>query len=1272
MSAMNDFKEIFLKGIDELKQNLWITEGYSRVALFIGAGFSRNAETNSGHPLPDWNGLKNIFISELCQNDKNLFKGNFQNKDCLIIASEYEAVLGYDELKKSIERVILSESPKTSVLHKKLLQLPWSDVFTTNYDDLLEDADETGIYSFVTNQDQISELLHPMIVKLHGSICKTEKYIITEEEYRTYPQKYPVFLNTVRQTLLENSLLLIGFSGSDPNFKRWIGWIRDNTGSNRKKIYLYGALGYSKHDYKYYSKLGITPLDFCSLEDTSIKNHSLATEYLIHELANSAPKSVHEYPMEGTPQILLPPPSGELEAMSQRFHVDEQQTTNYPKLRLHGDAINRLMKQRINYPGWILPPSHNRRRMVNWSEWTVISEIMSSIEKSDIRIKIKILNELWFKHIVNYAPLYPQVASKTFEVLNEWKEVVESNHGNGSVYGDFDEIETIWLSLVIQLVEWAAVFSDIDLYNNALSLIDIHTLDMVTRSRMSYASCLLSISQLNIESLTTCLSAWKAEESIPLHLALQARLLKDLGHSDEAVSLAEKALYQLAKEIPTRSSGIEKRSTRAWLQLLMNSLVDNSSRNPAEYKINYDPWIELQNLNNSLKGSRPLQKEDVSYSNDSYDSNVVTTYSLGVQFPYNEYYPAFCAAQMLLHLPIPIRHMPKAFSQAAIWLGLLYPKLSITLQILTGDESSIEQWMDSVAVLSFNESVLEELYAQSYQCVQWFVSSESANLGIHQSEKTLQYRSFITSLDILGRIAFRMSKEQIINLFTLAFKLYSTTPFSGSYPLFTHLEKMFTKLKVSISRETLTSILEDIACLPLAPAENCRNGHLENYYPEPFNSIEPELLMTISRQQISGFERSVKYLIEKLEHGSDYEKGRAEYRLGKLSLAKFLLKTELDEIQKILSKIKCSECNVYSGYSCKFNFSSEWEYCKNYSGTEIKAYNLLRRGWKFWLEKGREGRMSTSYIGAGIHYINEIMSVSDLPYFRGDSISIKVAWTTHEKSILLGQVLDWWERIQEEYKTLSEDLFKSKVISAVDSIIYFLADFILPCWKDLSPETSEKVISLYRAFKKLDINMLDLEPFTVILFDESINRIVLNISQGLLSLDRRVVAKALSAILIWKIYGTLGTLPPAPECLVIRLASKIEYGSSNSKLECLKELLLLLKYSHENLGVAELEAIGNVCGSLFYQTTPKSIDEMIRFGYSNHSINRQEFLQIRLMVSKLALLFLKKEKNNEKNLYNSVKIWVNQVTNERIPIVRENWIEVQKALNEETSNESRE
>ena len=68
----------------------------------------------------------------------------------------------------------------------------------------------------------------PRIVKLHGSLPAQFPLIVTEEDYRTYPTKFAPFVNTVQQAMMETVFLLIGFSGDDPNFLNWSGWVRDN------------------------------------------------------------------------------------------------------------------------------------------------------------------------------------------------------------------------------------------------------------------------------------------------------------------------------------------------------------------------------------------------------------------------------------------------------------------------------------------------------------------------------------------------------------------------------------------------------------------------------------------------------------------------------------------------------------------------------------------------------------------------------------------------------------------------------------------------------------------------------------------------------------------------------------------------------------------------------------------------------------------------------------------------------------------------------------
>src|SRR5207249_2970550 len=125
-----------------------------------------------------------------------------------------------------------------------LLELPWADVFTTNYDTLLERTEVPGRnYQIVSTPNELTTAFAPRIVKLHGSFHAQIPLIITEEDYRRYPRDFAAFVNSVQQSLLENAFVLLGFSGEDPNFLEWTGWIRDELGTKHAPMYLVGPLG---------------------------------------------------------------------------------------------------------------------------------------------------------------------------------------------------------------------------------------------------------------------------------------------------------------------------------------------------------------------------------------------------------------------------------------------------------------------------------------------------------------------------------------------------------------------------------------------------------------------------------------------------------------------------------------------------------------------------------------------------------------------------------------------------------------------------------------------------------------------------------------------------------------------------------------------------------------------------------------------------------------------------------------------------------------------
>ena len=230
---------------------------YGKASLMVGAGFSKNATSKGMKDIkpPDWSELADNMFCELYpnfpdMNEKQKAEWEKQRiiktsgKNVTKLAEEYVVNFDRNKMNHLIENAIADDLFIPGELHKKLVKLKWADIFTTNYDTLLERAADMVFseenYQIVCSCNDIAGSISPRIVKLHGSIPHVKPYIILDEDYRTYPIKHAAMVNTVQQAMLETRLCLIGFSGDDPNFQNWMGWIRDNMGESCPIIYLIG------------------------------------------------------------------------------------------------------------------------------------------------------------------------------------------------------------------------------------------------------------------------------------------------------------------------------------------------------------------------------------------------------------------------------------------------------------------------------------------------------------------------------------------------------------------------------------------------------------------------------------------------------------------------------------------------------------------------------------------------------------------------------------------------------------------------------------------------------------------------------------------------------------------------------------------------------------------------------------------------------------------------------------------------------------------------
>lgn len=270
----------------QVKDALWKLGDIHGAAVMVGAGFSRFAKLASPTtPQPPlWSTFSRAMLDEL-------YPAGSGPSDPLVLAEEYRATLGHDALEGLIRRYVRDAEWEPGHLHDNLLRLPWTDILTTNWDTLLERSAHNNpdvSYDTVRVTTDIARARRPRIVKLHGSMPSHLPFIFTEEDFRTYPDRCAPFVNLAQQALLENELCLLGFSGEDPNFLKWAGWVRDQLGTSARPIRLIGALNLAPSRRRLFEARNITPIDLSPLvqhlpqEDRHSHSARLLLDYLWH------------------------------------------------------------------------------------------------------------------------------------------------------------------------------------------------------------------------------------------------------------------------------------------------------------------------------------------------------------------------------------------------------------------------------------------------------------------------------------------------------------------------------------------------------------------------------------------------------------------------------------------------------------------------------------------------------------------------------------------------------------------------------------------------------------------------------------------------------------------------------------------------------------------------------------------------------------------------------------------------------------------------------
>lgn len=571
----------------EIASALWNTGEIRGAAVMVGAGFSRFADFAAADTAlpPLWSDFQKAMAKALYPFDPGAAPAN-----PLRLAEEFRATRGTVALDALVRSLVRDTQWQPGLLHRQLLRLPWSDILTTNWDTLIErtvDPDSPRTYEPVRTSGDIARTRAPRIVKLHGTFPSLEPFIFTEEDYRTYPRDFSAFVNLAQQILLENELCLLGFSGDDPNFLAWSGWVRDNLGPAARRIHLVGALDIAPSQRRMLEQRNVSVIDLAPLVagHDPADRHRVAAKMFLDAL-----------------QAARPSPAWRWERNDRISHADGDKE---PLEAL----VARWRQDRERYPGWLVAPYIDRYR-VRMETDQHLRRIVRALEGLDDKVLHPLLRELCWRLRISL-----------FELPDELLEAAEKA-ACGSCLTAAERLE-IAMVLALRYRE----DRNREAFERVIAIAEAATPQPDALAAVAFEHCCWARDNLDYISLEKHVEAVRGDD--PAWGFRRAQMLCHLGRSREAGAAIRQASAEIKMRRLRDRSSLWLLSREAWARLMVQGAwlddplsEDGNDEWPAIYiEARCDPWTELQHLRSETgdeKSRRRTQRQTVPMYDPGY------------------------------------------------------------------------------------------------------------------------------------------------------------------------------------------------------------------------------------------------------------------------------------------------------------------------------------------------------------------------------------------------------------------------------------------------------------------------------------------------------------------------------------------------------------------------------------------------------------------------------------------------------------------------------
>ena len=816
-----------------IKRDLWDERG-SRVSLMVGAGVSRNAQPRSGVGtfFPTWFDLAKRMWEQMypAEGTSDEVGNRVARKPPAParIASEFAATFGRGALEELLHRQIPDKDYEPGPFHEELLRLPWRDVFTTNYDTLLERTRVPGReYHPVISAKDLSAVSEPRIFKLHGSFDSDSPLVVTEEDYRTYPRRFASLLHTVRQSLMERALVLVGSSGEDQNLMDWVGWIRDELGSYRCAIYLV-MHDLDEFQRRYLDQCGVTPIVLAPatyVGDSSLTPTGLALLEFVRGLSQEK-RGVEEWATELSARTVDGPRSTESTA---------DRSAEIAR------TLERWQEERKAYPGWLIAPAAERRRLWHSTRHWVESvlEVTESWSGTDC---IVALSELNWRLEVALVPLFPEwrarieeAATKVAEQMQSKKEkqlaTEQMRSGGDSTWS----VGEAWVRLVLALVREARETHDETRWNAHIASLDgvvQQYPDLV--DRYHYEGVLWRLVQIDRTAARELLARWTPAPAALRAPLWKAGLLAEVGELQMAKEMLRTSLQE-TRRANARGGGqnVELLSVEGWCTYLLftvewsldfagyEALREEFVGRWRQLRVNdCDPWTVHDYFSSVLERERPTPPRPVRRWSafDPGQRHVVRSWGGGEIGPW---LPAFGYLRWLEDVGIPSRTggllaVPQGLVSACRWVAPFFLRRSVSALVRAGAARELREseFIDRPRIAELEREDTAQLNAMMSAAV-----DRESDVLARQARPWTDASILEAAVEVLSRITVKLDQADIKRAVDVPLALYSTWRSVSIPGLGGVVRSWFERIYAAADSVVLASLLPVLLDAPLWEGE---------------------------------------------------------------------------------------------------------------------------------------------------------------------------------------------------------------------------------------------------------------------------------------------------------------------------------------------------------------------------------------------------------------------------------------------------------------------